>query len=73
VSWRTTPQMPIILGRHAFFIENQFLVQKSPFGSMIGMIIKPVPKFRVRPLGVRNRSKARYKPAAGFARNIEQE
>jgi SAM-dependent methyltransferase len=73
VSWRTTPQVPILSGRYASFIENQFLIQKLPFGSMIGMTIKPVPKFRVRPLGVKNKSKARYKPAPGFARNIEQE
>ena len=73
VSWRTTPQVPVIFGKYIFYIEDLYLVQKSPFGSMIGMTIKPVPKFRVRPLGVKNRSKARYKPAPGFARNIEQE
>jgi ubiquinone/menaquinone biosynthesis C-methylase UbiE len=73
VSWRTTPQIPIIPGKYSFFIENQFLIQKSPFGSMIGMTIKPVPKFRVRPLGVKSKAAERYKPATGFARNIEQE
>jgi len=73
VSWRTTPQLPLITGQYPFYIENSFLVQKLPFGSMIGMTIKPVPKFRTRPLGVKNKSKARYKPATGFARNIEQE
>ncbi len=72
VSWRTTPQVPIISGKYSFFVEDQFLVQKSPFGSMIGMAIKPVPKFKVRPLGVKIKSAARYKPATGFARNIEQ-
>ncbi|MCP3900012.1 MAG: class I SAM-dependent methyltransferase [Desulfobacteraceae bacterium] len=73
VSWRTTPQVPIVSGKYSFFVEDQFLVQKSPFGSMIGMTIKPVPKFKVRPLGVKIKSAARYKPATGFARNIEQE
>ncbi|MCP3898352.1 MAG: class I SAM-dependent methyltransferase, partial [Desulfobacteraceae bacterium] len=73
VSWRTTPQVPIVSGKYSFFVEDQFLVQKLPFGSMIGMTIKPVPKFKVRPLGVKIKSAARYKPATGFARNIEQE
>ncbi len=73
VSWRTTPQIPLVSGKYAYFIENNFLIQKSPFGSMIGMTIKPVPKFRVRPLSIKSKSEARYKPAAGFARNIEQE
>jgi SAM-dependent methyltransferase len=73
VSWRTTPQIPILSGKYSFFVENQFLIQKSPFGSMIGMTIKPVPKFRVRPLGVKSKSEARYDPATGFARNVEQE
>ncbi len=70
ISWRTTPQVPVIHGKAAFYVENLFLFQKLPFGSMIGMIIKPVPKFRVRPLGAKIKSKARYKPAAGFARNL---
>ncbi len=73
VSWRTTPQVPIISGKYSFFVEDQFLIQKSPFGSMIGMTIKPVPKFKVRPIGIKSKSAARYKPATGFARNIEQE
>ena len=72
VSWRTTPQVPIIFGKYPFIIEDLFLVQKSPFGSMIGMTIKPVPKFRVRPLGAKIKSRVRYKPATGFARDIEQ-
>ncbi len=72
VLWRTTPQIPIVYGKYSLFMEDQFLVQKSPLGSMIGMTIMPVPKFRVRPLGVKSKSAARYKPAAGFARNIEQ-
>ncbi len=73
VSWRTTPQISFLSGKYLFMMEKQFLVQKLPFGSMIGMTIKPVPKFRVRPLGVKNKSKARYKPAPGFARDMKQE
>ncbi len=72
VSWRTTPQIPIISGKYLFIIEDTFLVQKLPFGSMIGMTIKPVPKFRVRPLGIKTKSAQRYKPAAGFARNLSR-
>ncbi len=50
VHWRTTAQFPFLRGKVISAIENNRWVQKSIFGTFIGMRIKPVPKFRVRPM-----------------------
>jgi hypothetical protein len=73
VTWKTTLQFPGLTGGVARFVENLSLVQKSPLGTMICMEIKPVPKFRTRPLCLKVRKSASYKPASGFARNLCQE
>ncbi len=70
VSWRTILHFPWSSGRISYFLENLFLIQKSPFGTMIGMKITPVPKFRTRPLSLRIKKNGGYKPATGFASNI---
>ncbi|MFH1153098.1 MAG: class I SAM-dependent methyltransferase [Pseudomonadota bacterium] len=73
VTWKTTLQFPGVTGKAAQFVENLSLVQKSPFGTMICMEIKPVPKFRTRPLSLKVKKSAAYKPVSGFARNLCQE
>jgi SAM-dependent methyltransferase len=67
VKWRTTLQFPFSCGRIAGFVENNKIVQKSFFGTLIGMKIKPVPKFRTRPLMLKLKKPKAYRPATGLA------
>lgn len=67
VKWRTTLQIPFACGKTAAFIENIKLVQKSVFGTLIGMRIRPVPKFRTRPLRLKVKKPKAYNPATGLA------
>jgi ubiquinone/menaquinone biosynthesis C-methylase UbiE len=71
--WRTTLQCPWSSSRVAGFMERQPLVQRSPLGTMIVMKIKPVPKFRTRPLWVRIQNSRPYNPVSGFARVLMEE
>ena len=71
IAWRTTPQFPFFRSKIACFIENLFLIQKSPFGIMIGMSITPVPKFKTKPLSLRIKTKPIYKSAPGLAINVD--
>ena len=66
VKWKTTLQCPFICGRAASFVENFQIVQKSFFGTLIGMRIKPVPKFRTRALMLKVRKPKAYNPASGL-------
>jgi ubiquinone/menaquinone biosynthesis C-methylase UbiE len=68
IAWRTTLQFPFASGPIASYIENIKIVQKSFFGTMIGMRIKPVPKFRTRPLSLKIKEQKAYKPATGLVR-----
>jgi len=68
VKWRTTLQFPFTYGSMAGWVENRRLVQRSCFGSLIGMRIKPVPKFRSRPLVLKLKKPKSYKPATGWTR-----
>ncbi len=68
MSWRTTLQFPIVHGKAAFVLENLTIVQKSPFGGMIGMVITPVPKFRVTPMLLKEKPAKRPNQVAGYAR-----
>lgn len=67
VKWKTTLQFPFTYGKIAFFIENIGIIQKSFLGTLIGMKIKPVPKFRTRPLMLELKRPTAYNPAAGMA------
>ncbi|MCF8045266.1 MAG: class I SAM-dependent methyltransferase [Desulfarculaceae bacterium] len=69
VSWRTTLQFPLVYGKAAFFVENLTLVQKSPFGAMIGMVIIPVPRFRLTPMLLKEKPSKRPNQVAGYARS----
>jgi SAM-dependent methyltransferase len=70
IKWRTTPQLPFLSGPWISFFENLSLVQKSFCGSLIGMQIKPVPKFRTRPLELKIRKRKIYKPAPGLVTEV---
>jgi SAM-dependent methyltransferase len=67
VKWRTTLQFPFACGQIAGVAENLKIVQKSFFGTLIGMRIKPVPKFRTRPLALKIKKTKAYNPATGLA------
>ena len=67
VKWRTILQFPFARGPIAAFVENNKIVQKSFFGTLIGMKIKPVPKFRTRPLMLKLKKPKAYRPATGLA------
>ncbi|MFA5903635.1 MAG: class I SAM-dependent methyltransferase [Desulfobacula sp.] len=67
VKWKTTLQFPFACSRTAAWIENNKIVQKSVFGTMIGMKIRPVPKFRTRALTLKVRTQKAYNPVTGLA------
>lgn len=72
VKWKTTLQFPFTYGSIAGYIENLGLVQKSFFGTMICMRIKPVPKFRTRPMVLRIKNSKGYNTAPGMATRMRQ-
>ncbi len=71
VSWRTILHFPWASGRISSSFERLYLMQKIPFGTMIGMKITPVPKFKTRPLSLKIKKNGSYKPVTGFASNID--
>lgn len=73
IKWRTTLQFPIFNGAFVRKVESNRLVQKSIFGTLIGMRIKPVPKFRSRPMLLRLPKPKQYNPATGMATRMRSE
>ncbi len=73
LTWRTTLQLPWFTGSIAGFIEQQPLMERSPLGTTIVMKIKPVPKFRTRPMWLRVKQSRNYDQVSGFARIINKE
>ncbi len=71
MTWKTTLQAPCCSGRLAGWCEDSRLFQKSPFGTMIGMKIEPVPRFRTRPLCLTIKHRKSNEPATGLARNMK--
>lgn len=67
VKWKTTLQFPFACSRTAAWIENNKIIQKSIFGTLIGMEIRPVPKFRTKALTLKVRTQKAYNPATGLA------
>jgi hypothetical protein len=67
VKWRTTVQFPLLSGRLISKVEHCRLIQWSYWGGFIGMRIKPVPKFRTRPLVLKTRNRKINEPATGLA------
>ena len=72
VKWKTTLQFPFACGPIAGSVENFKIIQKSFFGTLIGMRIKPVPKFRTKPLVLKVRNPKTYNPASGLATRMRQ-
>ncbi len=72
VKWKTTLQFPFACGKMAAFFENLSLVQKSFLGTFICMKIKPVPKFRTRPLTIVVKKPKGYNQAPGMATRMRQ-
>ncbi len=70
VSWRTVCHLPAGQGKIASKIERSRLVQRFPFGAFAGMVITLVPRFRTRPLTLKDRSKPAGKTVTGFAGSI---
>lgn len=68
VRWRTTLQFPFSCGNMAGWLEKKSIIQRSYFGTLIGMRIKPVPKFRTRPMVLKIKKPKTYEPAAGWTR-----
>ena len=67
VRWKTTLQFPFVYGQIAALVENIKIIQKSFLGTLIAMRIKPVPKFRTRPLMLKIKKPKAYSPATGLA------
>jgi SAM-dependent methyltransferase len=64
---KTTFQFPFLSGPWVAKVENNRFIQKSCFGTLIGIMIQPVPKFRARPLALKIKEPAIYSPATGLA------
>ena len=67
VKWKTTLQFPFTYGKIAAAVENNKIVQASFLGTLIVMKIKPVPKFRTRPMVLKVEKQKAYRPAPGLA------
>jgi len=67
VKWRTTLQFPFLSGSLVSRVERFRLIQWSYWGGFIGMRIKPVPKFRTRPMALKIRNRKINEPATGLA------
>jgi hypothetical protein len=65
MSWRTVCQLPTKPGKIVSRIEQSGLVQRCPFGTVAGMAVDLVPRFRTRPLQLKYPAKGAPKPVAG--------
>jgi ubiquinone/menaquinone biosynthesis C-methylase UbiE len=72
VKWKTILQFPFASNRIAAFFENRKIIQKSFLGTLIGMRIEPVPKFRTKPLVLKITKPKAYKPATGMVTRMRQ-
>jgi ubiquinone/menaquinone biosynthesis C-methylase UbiE len=70
VKWRTTQLFPLFSGPAVTWVEQRSLAQRFPWGAFIVMQIKPVPKFRTRPLALKLPKTTLYKPAAGLVSQV---
>ena len=57
VAWRTVSQLPNASAKLIQAFEHSQIVQRSPFGAFVGLVVTLVPRFRTRPLAIRYRSK----------------
>lgn len=62
-TWRTVGQFPFSPGGHVLWLERRRFLQHCPFGAFAGLVVTPVPRFRVRPLDLT--CTAEQRPVAG--------
>lgn len=68
IKWKTTLQFPFSCNKFCRWIEQRPLIEQSPFGTIIGMAITPVPRFTTRPLNLKIKNRGVYNsPLTGFA------
>ena len=72
VSWNTTLTFPFTRSRPVAYLEQCAILQKSPWGTMVGMSIIPIPRFRTRPLSLKIHTNRSCGPVTGFARGITE-
>ncbi len=65
ISWRTVCQLPSGLGEVAHKIEKMNIVQKCPFGAIVGMVVSLVPRYRTKPLPLTLQPKRRTGEVGG--------
>ena len=65
IVWRTACQLPMKIGGAAHKIERFQMVQKCPFGAIVGVVISLTPRFKTRPLPLSIRPKQRPGEAIG--------
>lgn len=53
ICWRTILQLPVTNNSILTRLEQNNLIQRSPFGALIGMTVSLEPRFRTRPLKLR--------------------
>jgi ubiquinone/menaquinone biosynthesis C-methylase UbiE len=70
-SWRTICRLPGGNGKLASRFEKSKLIQRSPFGAFLGIVVALVPRFRTRPLTIRYRSESAAKPVTGYVGSMQ--
>ncbi len=61
--WRTVCHVPAVSGKMGQKIAQSNVAEKYPFGSYVGFIVIPVPRFRTRPLVLKCSSRTEGVPA----------
>lgn len=65
VLWQSICHFPNPMNPFISRMEQSKMVQKSPFGTFIGIAVIPVPRFRNRPLALKYPGKAKHETVAG--------
>lgn len=65
ISWRTLCQMPEVFGEVGDKIGRFNIVQKCPFGAMVGIVASLVPRYKTTPLPLQISHKRRTGEASG--------
>ncbi len=68
ITWRTVCHLSETPGSFLGRVENYRVLQRCPFGAFAGLVVKPEPRFRTKPLGLKYHQKHGVKPVAGGQR-----